>query len=87
MKIKHINGERFYYAFFFGKKEVLRKREHLNRINVFLVSYTPPYGGSYYPSIGEVVVTIGFVSALFFVYRLGVTHFPILAAEKKEAGI
>ena len=54
----------------------------INRINVFLVSYTPPYGGSYYPSIGEVVVTIGFVSTLFFVYRLAVTHLPILAAEK-----
>lgn len=56
----------------------------INRVNVFLVSYTPPYGGIYYPSIGEIVVTIGFVSALFFVYRLAVTHLPILAAERGE---
>ena len=32
-----IDGENLYYAFFYGKKEVFKKREHLNKINVFPV--------------------------------------------------
>jgi Ni/Fe-hydrogenase subunit HybB-like protein len=56
----------------------------INRINVFIVSYSPPYGGTYYPSMGEIIVTIGFISTLFFVYRLGVTNLPILAADDEE---
>jgi len=38
MKIRHIDGEKLYYAFLSGKKEVFRKRDHLNRINVFPVA-------------------------------------------------
>jgi Ni/Fe-hydrogenase subunit HybB-like protein len=56
----------------------------INRINVFLVAYTPPYGGSYFPSIGEITVTVGFISALMFTYRLAVTKLPILAVLKEE---
>ncbi len=34
----------------------------LNRINTFIVAYTPPYSVTpYFPSIGELSVTIGFV--------------------------
>ena len=59
----------------------------INRINVFLVAYTPPYGGTYFPSIGEIIVTMGLIATLFFMYRLGVNHLPILAAEKKEGNV
>jgi Ni/Fe-hydrogenase subunit HybB-like protein len=59
----------------------------INRINVFIVSYSPPYGGIYYPSIGEIIVTIGFISTLFFVYRLGVTNLPILAVDSEEKAV
>ena len=37
MKIKFLDGEKLYYAFFYGRKEVLKKRKHLNEINVFPV--------------------------------------------------
>jgi len=56
----------------------------INRVNVFLVAYSPPYGGSYFPSIGEIIVTIGLISTLFFTYRVAVTKLPILATENME---
>ena len=56
----------------------------INRINVFLVSFTPPYMMErYFPAIGEVAITVGFVAGLMFLYRLFVTVFPVLAVHKK----
>ena len=37
MKIKFLDGEKLYYAFLSGKREVLKRRKHLNKINVFPV--------------------------------------------------
>ncbi len=37
MKIKYLNGERLYYAFISGAKEVIDNRKELNKINVFPV--------------------------------------------------
>ena len=54
----------------------------LNRINVFLVAYTPYYASRpYFPSLGEIAITVGLVSALVLAYRLLVTVLPILPAE------
>jgi len=51
----------------------------LNRLNVFLVGYRPPYAtASYFPSVGEIAMTIAIVSSILFCYRLLVTYFPIL---------
>jgi octaheme c-type cytochrome (tetrathionate reductase family) len=51
----------------------------LNRINVFLVGYNPPYSPkAYFPSIGEIAMTIAIVSSILFCYRFFVTFFPIL---------
>ena len=51
----------------------------LNRINVFLVAYDPPYlTKSYFPSVGEIAMTIAIVSSILFCYRFFVTFFPIL---------
>ena len=52
----------------------------LNRINNFVVAYTPPYSfGSYFPSIGEISVTVGFASLLILFYRAYVMIFPIIS--------
>ncbi len=52
-----------------------------NRINVFLVAYEPLYPQKrYFPSILEVLVTVGLISALVLVYRLIVMNFPVIAA-------
>lgn len=60
----------------------------LNRINVFLVSYTPPYKlVSYFPSVGEIFITVGLIATLMFLYRVIVHIFPVLGAEPKRMTI
>ena len=52
----------------------------LNRINNFVVAYTPPYSfGSYFPSIGEISVTVGFAALLVLIYRIIVLNFPVIS--------
>jgi Ni/Fe-hydrogenase subunit HybB-like protein len=58
----------------------------LNRVNVFLVAYQPPYPAHpYFPSVGEIAITVGFISALMLAYRLTVHYFPVLTPAPKEA--
>ena len=59
----------------------------LNRINVFVIGYTPPYATRpYVPSIGEVAITVAMISALVLIYRLIVSILPVLPApESQEA--
>lgn len=57
----------------------------INRINVFLISYKPVYESQpYFPSVGEVAVTVGLISTLIFTYRLAVTIFPVLPHSAEE---
>jgi Ni/Fe-hydrogenase subunit HybB-like protein len=57
----------------------------LNRINNFVIAYTPPYSfGSYFPSIGEISVTVGFVALLVLFYRLIVLNFPVISLPDKK---
>jgi len=57
----------------------------LNRVNVFVVSYQPPVSeASYFPAIGEILITTGLIAALMFLYRLLVTHLPVLSAPARE---
>ena len=52
----------------------------LNRINTFVVAYTPPYATkAYFPSIGEISVTVGFVSLLVLLYRFLAITFPVIS--------
>ncbi|MBA4312973.1 MAG: Ni/Fe-hydrogenase cytochrome b subunit [Chlorobiaceae bacterium] len=52
----------------------------LNRINNFVVAYTPPYSTeSYFPSFGEISVTVGFVALLVLAYRFIVMNFPVIS--------
>jgi octaheme c-type cytochrome (tetrathionate reductase family) len=51
----------------------------LNRINVFLVGYHPHFATeAYFPSLGEIFLTVGLVSTLILLYRFFVNYFPIL---------
>jgi len=57
----------------------------LNRVNVFVVSYTPPYKlVSYFPALGEIFITAGLIATLMFLYRVAVFIFPVLGAEPKK---
>jgi Ni/Fe-hydrogenase subunit HybB-like protein len=56
----------------------------LNRINNFIVAYTPPYSTEpYFPSIGEISVTLGFVAMLALAYRFIVINFPVISLPEK----
>jgi Ni/Fe-hydrogenase subunit HybB-like protein len=58
----------------------------LNRINNFVVAYTPPYSfGSYFPSIGEISVTVGFIALLVLIYRIYVMIFPVISVPEGPA--
>ncbi len=56
----------------------------LNRINVFIVGYQPPLSENvYFPAPGELMVTLGLIATLMFIYRFAVTYLPVLQAPKE----
>lgn len=58
----------------------------LNRINNFIVAYSPPYAiSSYFPSIGEISVTVGFAAMLILAYRFIVINFPVISLPGKPS--
>lgn len=57
----------------------------LNRVDSFLIAYTPPYAhNAYFPSIGEISVTIGFIAIIILLYRAAVMVFPVIALQQKS---
>jgi Ni/Fe-hydrogenase subunit HybB-like protein len=57
----------------------------INRVNVFVVAYKPPVSeSSYFPAVGEILVTVGLISTLMFIYRFLVTYLPVLSAPARE---
>lgn len=57
----------------------------LNRINVFVVGYRPPVSENhYFPSITEMLITVGFIAGLMFLYRFFVTYLPVLNRPGQE---
>jgi len=60
----------------------------INRINVFIVGFKPLNSiTSYFPSIGEILVTCGLIATLMFIYRLAVTWLPVLSAKENKGGV
>jgi len=57
----------------------------INRINCFLVAYSAPYAlDTYFPSIGEISVTVGFIAILVLLYRAFVMFFPIIGVPDRK---
>ena len=57
----------------------------LNRLNVFILGYSPPWSHkTYVPSLTEVMLSLGLVAALMLTYRVAVTYLPILEPERAE---
>lgn len=55
----------------------------LNRVNNFIIAYNPFYNPTaYFPSFGEISVTIGCIALLVLVYRAVVIIFPVISQEK-----
>ncbi|MCB9209186.1 MAG: Ni/Fe-hydrogenase cytochrome b subunit [Ignavibacteriales bacterium] len=60
----------------------------MNRFNNFVTAYSPPYAvESYFPSIGEISVTLGFVALEILFYRLFVKIFPVISIPSDKAHI
>jgi len=58
----------------------------LNRVNNFIIAYTPLYADKpYWPSIGEISVTVAFISLEVLLYRGLVMIFPIISQPLKTA--
>jgi Ni/Fe-hydrogenase subunit HybB-like protein len=51
----------------------------LYRVDVFLVAYDPGNGWVYFPSLAEILITLGLIATETVVYVLVVRRFPILA--------
>ena len=57
----------------------------VNRLNVFVVGYRPPISeANYFPAMGEILVTVGLIATLMFIYRFLVTHLPVLGKPEQE---
>lgn len=57
----------------------------LNRVNVFLVSFQPPFAEyPYFPAVGELAITAGLIAAILFLFRFLVTYLPVLSARPQE---
>ena len=51
----------------------------MNRLNVFLIGYTPAYEGEpYVPAWTEIAVTAGFIALTVLIYRFVVLNFPVI---------
>ncbi len=57
----------------------------VNRVNVFLVGFQPPFAEkAYFPAVGELAVTAALISGLIFFYRVAVTYLPVISARILE---
>ena len=57
----------------------------LYRVDTFLVAFNPGRGWSYFPSVGETLVTVGLVSIEILGYIAIVKYFPILSGQPARA--
>jgi len=57
----------------------------LYRVDVYLVAFDPGNGWRYFPSVGEILITLGIVAVETMVYVFVVRRFPILSAARTPA--
>jgi Ni/Fe-hydrogenase subunit HybB-like protein len=54
----------------------------LYRVDVYLTAFDPGNGWHYFPSVGEILVTLGIIAVETMIYVFVVRKFPILAAPR-----
>jgi Ni/Fe-hydrogenase subunit HybB-like protein len=57
----------------------------LLRVNTFLIAFNPGPHWSYFPSVGEILITVGLVAIEILGYILIVRYFPILSGQSAAA--
>jgi Ni/Fe-hydrogenase subunit HybB-like protein len=58
----------------------------LYRVDTFLVAFNPGPHWSYFPSVGEILITVGLVAIEVVGYILIVRYFPILSGQPSRSG-
>jgi Ni/Fe-hydrogenase subunit HybB-like protein len=58
----------------------------LYRVDTFLVAFNPGSQWSYFPSVGEILITVGLVAIEVVGYILIVRYFPILSGQPSGSG-
>ncbi|MDP3981725.1 MAG: Ni/Fe-hydrogenase cytochrome b subunit, partial [Chlamydiota bacterium] len=57
----------------------------INRVNNFLIAYTPPYATHpYFPSFAEFSVMIGFIALEILLFKAFVMNFPVISVPQKS---
>jgi Ni/Fe-hydrogenase subunit HybB-like protein len=56
----------------------------LYRFDTYLVAFRPGAHWSYFPSVGEILVTVGLIAGELMAFVLIVKLFPILTVEKRD---
>jgi len=59
----------------------------LYRIDTYLTAFDPGNGWRYFPSVGEILVTLGIVAMETMIFVYVVRRYPILAAEPPRASV
>ena len=54
----------------------------LYRLDTYLVAFRPGERFAYFPSVPEILVTVGIVALEVILYVVVVTYFPVLSAEE-----
>jgi Ni/Fe-hydrogenase subunit HybB-like protein len=57
----------------------------LYRIDAFLVAFDPGPSWSYFPSLGEILVTLGLIATETMLYVVAVRRLPVLAGVAEPA--
>jgi Ni/Fe-hydrogenase subunit HybB-like protein len=55
----------------------------LYRLNCYLIGYDPGHGWHYFPSVGEIIVTLGIFAMHFVLYMILVKNLPVLHTVRK----
>jgi Ni/Fe-hydrogenase subunit HybB-like protein len=55
------------------------------RVDVYLTAFDPGNGWRYFPSVAEILITLGIVAVETMVYLFIVRSFPILAAAPRAS--
>jgi Ni/Fe-hydrogenase subunit HybB-like protein len=69
----------------FGAACLLALGGILYRIDAYLVAYHTGAGWTYFPSMGELMVTIGLVAFELLLFMLAIKVLPVLPAQRREA--
>jgi Ni/Fe-hydrogenase subunit HybB-like protein len=59
----------------------------LYRFDTFLIAFQPGGHFSYFPSVGEITVTVGIVAMEILAYIVIIHYFPILSGAPRRAAV